>query len=221
MKVKHLGFYRKVFSFLLVALFCVTALLCMKITFAAFYISVSTLSGLPEESSPEIVFTGRSNVGKSTLLNSLTGVKGLAKTSATPGKTRLINYFLINRKFYFVDLPGYGYAAVSHAEKAVWSHLLTSYLEHRRTISLIVLLLDSRHPAMPSDRAMIDFLEFHEQPYGIVLTKYDKLTQKEKVQTHRIMESCTTKAKFIVNYSSFSGKGKGELLALFDQYISQ
>ncbi len=193
----------------------------MKITFAAFHISVSALSGLPEESSPEIVFAGRSNVGKSTLLNSLTGVKGLAKTSGTPGKTRLINYFLINRGFYFVDLPGYGYAAVGHAEKAGWGHLLSSYLENRRTISLIVLLLDSRHPGMLSDRAMIDFLEFHERPYGIVLTKYDKLKQKEKVQTRRIMESTATKAKFIVNYSSFSGKGKSELLACFDHYISQ
>ncbi len=191
----------------------------MKITFAAFYISVSTLSGLPEESSPEIVFAGRSNVGKSTLLNSLTGVKGLAKTSSTPGKTRLINYFRINNEFYFVDLPGYGYAAVGQAEKAAWGHLLASYIEHRRTISLIVLLLDSRHPAMLSDRAMIDFLEFHERPYGIVLTKYDKLKQKEKVQTRRIMESSATKAKFIVNYSSFSGKGKSELLAHFDHYI--
>ena len=191
----------------------------MKITFAAFYISVSTLSGLPEESSPEIVFAGRSNVGKSTLLNFLTGVKGLAKTSSTPGKTRLINYFRINNEFYFVDLPGYGYAAVGQAEKAAWGHLLASYIEHRRTISLIVLLLDSRHPAMLSDRAMIDFLEFHERPYGIVLTKYDKLKQKEKVQTRRIMESSATKAKFIVNYSSFSGKGKSELLAHFDHYI--
>jgi GTP-binding protein len=193
----------------------------MKITFASFHISASALSGLPQELFPEIVFAGRSNVGKSTLLNSLTGVKGLAKTSSTPGKTRLINYFRINNEFYFVDLPGYGYAAVAHAEKAAWGHLLASYIEHRRTISLIVLLLDSRHPAMPSDRAMIDFLEFHERPYGIVLTKYDKLTQKEKVQTRRIMESSATKAKFIVNYSSFSGKGKSELLAHFDNYICQ
>ncbi len=191
----------------------------MKITVAAFHISVSALSGLPEESVPEIVFTGRSNVGKSTLLNSLTGVKGLAKTSATPGKTRLINYFWVNHEFYFVDLPGYGYAAVGHAEKAAWGHLLASYIESRRTISLIVLLLDSRHPSMSSDRAMIDFLEFHERPYGIVLTKYDKLTQKEKVHTRRMMESSATKAKFIVNYSSFSGKGKDELLAHFDHYI--
>jgi len=191
----------------------------MQITQAAFHISVSALSGLPEESYPEIVFAGRSNVGKSSLLNSLTGVKGLAKTSSTPGKTRLINYFLINREVYFVDLPGYGYAAVGHAEKAAWGHLLSSYIEQRRSISLVVLLLDSRHPAMQSDRAMMDFLEFHEKPYGIVLTKYDKLTQKEKVHTRTIMESCAAEAKFIVNYSSFAGRGKSELLAHFDHYI--
>jgi len=193
----------------------------MKITFASFQISASALSGLPEELSPEIVFVGRSNVGKSTLLNSLTGVKGLAKTSSTPGKTRLINYFRINNEFFFVDLPGYGYAAVGQAEKAAWGHLLASFIERRSNISLIVLLLDSRHPAMQSDRAMIDFLEFHERPYGIVMTKYDKLTQKEKVKAQRIMESTATKAKFIVNYSAISGKGKGELLAHFDHYISQ
>ncbi len=193
----------------------------MKIVNSTFHISVSALSGLPEESFPEIVFAGRSNVGKSTLLNSLTGIKGLAKTSSTPGKTRLINYFLVNSDLYFVDLPGYGYAAVGHAEKALWGTLLSSYILQRRTISLVVLLLDSRHPAMQSDRAMISFLEAHDKPYAIVMTKYDKLTQKEKVQTSRIMESCAAKAKFIVNYSSFSGKGKGELLAHFDHYICQ
>ncbi|MEI8102789.1 MAG: ribosome biogenesis GTP-binding protein YihA/YsxC [Chlorobium sp.] len=193
----------------------------MNITTATFSISASALAGLPEETFPEIVFAGRSNVGKSTLLNSLTGLKALAKTSSTPGKTRLINYFCINNALYFVDLPGYGYAAVGHAEKAAWGHLLASFLERRRAISLIVLLLDSRHPAMQLDRAMIDFLEFHERPFGIVLTKYDKLTQKEKVQARRLMESSATKAKFIVNYSSFSGKGKSELLAHFDHYISQ
>ena len=193
----------------------------MKIVNSTFHISVSALSGLPEESFPEIVFAGRSNVGKSTLLNSLTGVKGLAKTSSTPGKTRLINYFLVNSTLFFVDLPGYGYAAVAHAEKALWGTLLSSYIIQRRSISLVVLLLDSRHPAMQSDRAMISFLEAHDKPYAIVLTKYDKLTQKEKVQTSRIMESCAAKAKFIVNYSSFSGKGKSELLAHFDHYICQ
>ncbi len=193
----------------------------MKITSAVFQISASALAGLPNETLPEIVFAGRSNVGKSTLLNTLTGVKGLAKTSSTPGKTRLINYFHINSDCYFVDLPGYGYAAVGKTEKAVWGDLLASYLERRQAITLVVLLLDSRHPAMSSDKAMMEFLEYHERPYGIVLTKYDKLTQRDRVQARRMVESCGTKAKFVVNYSSISGKGKSELLAHFDYYISQ
>jgi GTP-binding protein len=145
----------------------------------------------------------------------------LAKTSSTPGKTRLINYFRVNNSCYFVDLPGYGFAAVGQAEKAAWGNLLSSYIERRSAISLIVLLLDSRHPAMPSDRAMMEFLEFHERSYGIVLTKYDKLNQRERAAARRVMETAATKAKFIVNYSSFSGKGKSELLAHFDHYISQ
>jgi GTP-binding protein len=193
----------------------------MNIRQADFLISVSSISGLPEESLPEIVFAGRSNVGKSSLLNSLAAVKGLAKTSSTPGKTKLINYFLINSELYFVDLPGYGYASVSHQEKAVWGKLLSSYIERRRSIALVVLLVDSRHPGMQSDRAMMEFLEFHDRPYGIVLTKYDKLTQKDKVATRRMMEKSSSKAKFIVNYSSFSGTGRNELLAHIEHYFRQ
>jgi GTP-binding protein len=192
----------------------------MNVTSADFLISASSLSGLPEESLPEIVFAGRSNVGKSTLLNSLTAKKGLAKISSTPGKTKLINYFHINRDCYFVDLPGYGYASVSHEEKAHWGKLLSSYIEHRRSISLVILLIDSRHPGMLSDRAMMEFLEHHERPFGIVLTKYDKLTQKDRAALRRAMESFSSKAKFIVNYSSFSGMGRNELLSHIEHFIS-
>ncbi|MEE9904903.1 ribosome biogenesis GTP-binding protein YihA/YsxC [Chlorobium sp.] len=191
----------------------------MNITNAVFFKSVSTPSGLPDETFPEIVFVGRSNVGKSTLLNSLTGVKGLAKTSSTPGKTRLINYFRINGELYFVDLPGYGYAAVGKQEKARWGNLLEVYIRSRRSIALVLLLIDSRHPGMSSDREMADFLEFHGRPYGVVMTKDDKLTQKERTAALRAMESFSAKAKFIVNYSSFSGKGKAQLLAHFEHSI--
>ncbi|MBM3162941.1 MAG: YihA family ribosome biogenesis GTP-binding protein [Chlorobi bacterium] len=190
----------------------------MKITNAIFYKSVSALSGLPEEMFPEIVFVGRSNVGKSSLLNSLTGVKGLAKTSSTPGKTRLINYFRINEDLYFVDLPGYGYAAVGREEKAGWGKLLEAYIRERRSIALVLLLVDARHPGMSSDREMMAFLEYQERPYGVVMTKDDKLTQKERAAALRAVESFSPKAKFIVNYSSFSGKGKKELLAQFEHY---
>ncbi|KZK73781.1 MAG: GTP-binding protein [Pelodictyon luteolum] len=193
----------------------------MKIINAAFFRSVSSLSDLPEESFPEIVFAGRSNVGKSSLLNSLTGRKGLAKTSSTPGKTRLINYFLINDDLYFVDIPGYGYAAVSHAEKDAWGRLLAGYVGGRRAIVLVVLLLDARHPAMQSDREMMKFLAYHDRPYGIVLTKDDKLTQKERAQAKRSTESYALDAEFIVMYSSLSGKGRKELLAHFGRYRSE
>ncbi|ABB23100.1 ribosome biogenesis GTP-binding protein YihA/YsxC [Pelodictyon luteolum] len=192
----------------------------MKIINAAFIRSVSALQDLPDERVPEIVFAGRSNVGKSSLLNSLTGRKGLAKTSSTPGKTRLLNYFLINDDLYFVDIPGYGYAAVSHTEKDAWGRLLAGYVGGRQAIALVVLLLDSRHPAMESDREMMEFLAYHDRPYGIVLTKDDKLTQKERAKAKRVTASCALNAEFIVSYSSISGKGKKELLAHFDHYLS-
>jgi GTP-binding protein len=190
----------------------------MIITSAEFFRSVSAISGLPGEGFPEIVFVGRSNVGKSSLLNSLCAKKGLAKTSSTPGKTRLINYFLINRELFFVDLPGYGYAAVGQGERQSWGRLLTEYIRDRDIISLVVLLVDARHPGMASDREMIEFLDYCERPYGIVLTKYDKLKQSEKTRARRAMESCAAEAKFIVNYSSFSGAGRSTLLDRLDNF---
>ena len=188
----------------------------MNISSADFFISVSAISGLPEPGFPEIVFVGRSNVGKSSLLNSLCAKKGLAKTSSTPGKTRLINYFLINKNTYFVDLPGYGYAAVGQSERESWGHLLSAYVRKRDNIALVVLLVDSRHPGLDSDIDMMEFLDYCGRPYGIVLTKYDKLSQSEKIRARRTMESCAPTAKFIVNYSSFSGDGRSGLLAHLD-----
>ncbi len=190
----------------------------MNISSADFFKSASTIAGLPGEEFAEIVFVGRSNVGKSSLLNSLCGKKGLAKTSSTPGKTRLINYFLINKNLFFVDLPGYGYAAVGQSERQSWGRLLTEYVRDRDQISLVVVLVDSRHPGMESDLEMLEFLDYCGRPYGVVLTKYDKLKQSEKTKARRIMESSAPKAKFIVNYSSFSGEGRGRLLAEFDNF---
>ncbi|NTU59419.1 MAG: YihA family ribosome biogenesis GTP-binding protein [Chlorobiaceae bacterium] len=190
----------------------------MNITSAEFFLSASAIKGLPEEVKPEIVFVGRSNVGKSSLLNSLCVKKGLAKTSSTPGKTRLINFFLINKELFFVDLPGYGYAHVGHAERESWGQLLSDYIRYRKQISLVVLLVDSRHPGMDLDTQMMEYLEFCGRPYGIVMTKYDKLTQSEKSKARKTMESCAANAKFIVNYSSFSGAGRSGLLAQLDNY---
>lgn len=190
----------------------------MKIRNARFYKSVSALDQLPEEPLPEIVFVGRSNVGKSTLLNSLTGRKGLAKTSSTPGKTQLINYFVINDGCFFVDLPGYGYARVDKGRRHEWGKLLGNYIRTGDRISLVILLIDSRHPGMESDHAMMEFLEYCARPYGIVLTKFDKLRQKEKAKVRLVMKACSFKSKFIVNYSAFSGQGKEELLEQLAKY---
>lgn len=190
----------------------------MKIRNARFYKSVSALDQLPEEQLPEIVFVGRSNVGKSTLLNSLTGRKGLAKTSSTPGKTQLINYFVINDTCFFVDLPGYGYARVDKGRKHEWGKLLGEYIRTRDRIVLVVLLIDSRHPEMESDHHMTEFLEYCGRPYGIVLTKYDKLKQKDKARARPAMKRYSFNSKFIVNYSALSGQGKEELLEQLAAY---
>ncbi|MBC8524421.1 MAG: YihA family ribosome biogenesis GTP-binding protein [Chlorobium phaeobacteroides] len=184
----------------------------MKIRNATFYKSVSAIDHLPKEQLPEIVFVGRSNVGKSTLLNSLTARKGLAKTSSTPGKTQLINYFVINESCYFVDLPGYGYAKVDKGKKYEWGKLLSHYVSTRDSITLVVLLIDSRHPDMESDHLMAEFLEHCGRPYGVVLTKYDKLKQQAKAAARLAVKSYSLKSKFIVNYSAISGQGKEELL---------
>ena len=188
----------------------------MNITSAEFFCSFSSLNGLPADGRPEIVFVGRSNVGKSSLLNSLCARKGLAKTSSTPGKTRLINYFIINKALYFVDLPGYGYAKVGQSERESWGALLSGYIQKRDEIGLVVALIDARHPGMASDREMMEFLDYCGRPFGIVMTKWDKLKQAEKSKARRTMESCAPKAKFIVNYSSFSGDGREKLLTQLD-----
>lgn len=190
----------------------------MNISSAEFFKSASTIDGLPGDGFAEIVFVGRSNVGKSSLLNSLCARKGLAKTSSTPGKTRLINYFLINKGIYFVDLPGYGYAQVGKSERESWGPLLSDYIRKREEIGLVVVLIDSRHPGTGSDLEMIEFLDYCRRPYGLVLTKWDKLTQSEKSKARRTMESCAPNAKFIVNYSSLSGSGRDRLLVELDLF---
>ena len=190
----------------------------MKIRNARFYKSVSALDQLPEEPLPEIVFVGRSNVGKSTLLNALTGRKGLAKTSTTPGKTQLINYFVINDTCYFVDLPGYGYARVGKGKRFEWGKLLGEYVRTGERIVLVILLIDSRHPDMESDKEMAEFLDYCGREYGIVLTKYDKLKQKEKARARLAMKNHSFNSKFIVNYSALSGQGKEELLEQLAAY---
>src|SRR5258707_1391085 len=148
----------------------------MKITSAEFLKSALKEVDWPRDSIPEIAFLGRSNVGKSSLMNSLLGVRGLARTSSTPGRTQLINFFLINDAFYFVDLPGYGYARAPSDVKREWGPMVEKYLATRPNLVLSIVITDSRHGPTKLDLQMIEWLQSKERPFIIIATKADKLS---------------------------------------------
>ncbi len=151
----------------------------MQIKSADFIKSAAAPSQFLQRRIPHVVFAGKSNVGKSSILNKLLNRKSLAKTSSTPGKTRLINYFLINDRFFFVDIPGYGYARVSKTERESWQTLIESYFHDNAMISLVFLLIDIRHDPGEHDRQMLGFLRESMIPYRILLTKADKLSKNQ------------------------------------------
>lgn len=148
----------------------------MKIRSARFLASATGPEHYPRDGRPEVAFLGRSNVGKSSLINSLLDVRGLARTSSTPGRTQLINFFLINDAFYFVDLPGYGFARVPSKIRQQWGPMVEGYLATRSSLVLSVLITDCRHGPTPLDLQMKEWLEANEKPFVIVATKCDKLS---------------------------------------------
>ena len=148
---------------------------------AEFVVSAARPDQFPAESLPEIAFLGRSNVGKSSLLNCLTGQKGLAFTSAKPGCTQLINFYRVDGQFHFVDLPGYGFARVPKKVAFQWKQLIEQYLLHRRSLELCFLILDTRRGWMDQDLELKKWLEFHNRRYLVIATKTDKLrSQKDR-----------------------------------------
>lgn len=147
---------------------------------ARFITSAPDLDHCPPENHPEICFAGRSNVGKSSLINTLSGRKKLAHTSNTPGKTRLLNYYLIDNRWYLVDLPGYGYAKVSKKETRRWGHELQRYLLERSTLKLVCIIMDARHDPSALDREFMLWLAEHRIPFAALLTKSDKLSGNQK-----------------------------------------
>lgn len=156
----------------------------MDIKSAQFVISNTDLEKCPKGLLPEYAFIGRSNVGKSSLINSICNKKNLAKTSSRPGKTQLINHFLINEKWHLVDLPGYGYARVSKSQKKVFQSFITSYFEKRKQLINAFLLIDIRHEPQPIDLKFMEWLGENQIPFSIVFTKADKL--KPKAQDRNI-----------------------------------
>ncbi|MCH9625281.1 MAG: putative GTP-binding protein EngB [Chlamydiales bacterium] len=191
----------------------------MKFQSAKFVTTVVSLKEAPNfYSFPEIAVLGRSNVGKSTLLNHLFRAKNLVKTSSQPGKTRALNFFLIDEKFVFVDLPGYGFAKVSKGEKAQWSRLIEDYLHKREQLKVLILLLDIRHTPSIEDEKMLEWIKESGLPAIVVLTKVDKLNQSERAkQTKQI----TSRLKDLpyVHYSATKNIGRKELIAILSEMV--
>ena len=186
----------------------------LKIKTSEFVKSLTSLKDKPELLLNEFAFIGRSNVGKSTLINSLLDRKNLAKTSSKPGKTQLINYFLINQEFYFVDLPGYGFANVPLEVKNKWEKFIEVYLSRSDELRCLFLLLDSRHIIKESDVAMIEWLEHREKIYRLVFTKTDKIKQKEFYKNIRASEEKYQMSfqNLFIPFSAKTGAGKDLLL---------
>lgn len=180
-------------------------------------------SKLPDHTLPEIAFAGKSNVGKSSLINALMNRKALARTSAKPGKTQTINFYNINEEMYLVDLPGYGYAKVAKSEKARWSGLISGYLGADRDLRLILLLIDMRHAPSKDDIQMIDFLVESELPFLIVLTKADKLNKTERAKR---MQAFETEIPYfsqihVIPFSAVTREGVSEVQAVLEEIASE
>jgi len=182
----------------------------MKITSAEFVKSAFDESHWTTDGLPEIAFLGRSNVGKSSLINSLLQRKGLARTSNTPGRTQSINFFLINETFYFVDLPGYGYAKVSKAMRVDWGKMAEEYLAKRTLLVLSIQLVDSRHKPTELDRQLHEWLDFHQKNRLVVATKADKLSNNKLNKSLQEIETALPESK-IIAYSATTGKGRDTL----------
>ena len=167
----------------------------------------------PDSSLPEVAFAGRSNVGKSSLLNCLVRRKSFARVSRTPGRTREINFFRVNNGFVLVDLPGYGYARVSKQQKSEWKPLMESYLRRTTQLRGIVLLLDIRREPSEDDRAMLDFLAEMEVPTIVALTKIDKLGKSAaRERVAELAETLRLSNEQVIPFSAHSGEGRVELL---------
>jgi GTP-binding protein len=174
---------------------------------AEFILSANSPERFPADGLPEIAFLGRSNVGKSSLINAITGQRGLAFTSNTPGRTQSINFYRIERRLYFVDLPGYGYARVPIAAKNEWAKLVEQYLQERKTLQLSFLILDARRGWMDKDLQLKEWLEANDRPYLVVASKIDKLNQSELQHSMKAIRQHAEPLPF----SAVTGRGAREI----------
>jgi len=196
----------------------------MQIKSVSFIKSSPNVGQCPESKFPEYAFVGRSNVGKSSLINSLTNKKKLALISGSPGKTRLINHFLVNDGWYLVDLPGYGYAKVPEQIRAGWRKLVEDYISERQNVRVVFVLIDARNEPTYLDELMISWLEYYEIPYCVVLTKADKISKnKMDKQIYRVAKIVKLDNLCIdyIPFSIISGEGKLEVLGIIEEYLNK
>lgn len=193
----------------------------MKINDAKFITSSQNVSQCPKGDLPEYAFIGRSNVGKSSLINMLTQRKNLAKTSSTPGKTRLINHFLIDESWYLCDLPGYGYAKVSKKNRELFAKMIEQYAQHRDNLVCFFVLIDSRIPPQELDLDFIEWLGDSQLPFVLLYTKCDKVNQKERNKTIEEMKENLSESweelPLIIETSAVKGTGRDKVLDLIQQ----
>ena len=198
----------------------------MKITSAEFVMSNSNVAKCPNEPLPEYAFIGRSNVGKSSLINMLMERKSLAKTSGRPGKTQLINHFVINQTWYLVDLPGYGYARVSKKVKKEFQKFITQYFEEREQLVSAFVLIDCRHEPQPIDREFMQYLGEKQIPFSIIFTKADKLKPKalerniENYKQELLAGAWAEMPNYFIS-SATNSTGKDEILDYIDAINAQ
>lgn len=185
-----------------------------------FFDSVYNLKQLPEAKYPEVAFAGRSNVGKSSLINTLVRRKNLVKTSSKPGKTQSLNFFEVDGGLFLVDLPGYGFARVSQNTRAAWEQLITNYLESRETLVCVVVIIDLRHELKRLDRELIDWLKFNNLVFLPVYTKADKLSKNKQIKNAATLDAALTlRPEERLLFSSKTGQGREELRNRLDLYV--
>ncbi|MCK4980489.1 MAG: YihA family ribosome biogenesis GTP-binding protein [Candidatus Delongbacteria bacterium] len=195
-----------------------------KIKTSDFITSASDRSGFIIDEKEQLVFAGRSNAGKSSLINSLLNRKKLAKTSNTPGKTRLVNYFLINENFYFVDLPGYGYASVPKTEREKWKLLTNDFFDNNHNLRLAFSIVDIRHKPTENDMMLIDTFDFYNIPQIVILSKKDKLSNNKVFVQMKMFKKLLADKNSIVEiipYSSVKHFNREKVIKIIGEYLTE
>jgi GTP-binding protein len=194
----------------------------MRITSVTFAGSATSPAQYPKRVLPEVAFAGRSNVGKSSLINRLLGRRNIARVSRTPGRTQVLNFYLVNEHFYFVDLPGYGYAAVPGRVREKWGPMIEGYLQTRPTLRGMVLILDGRHPPQPHDLVMREWLEEERIPHLLVLTKIDKVPRGRRTAHCKEAAALLGLADpgLLFLFSALTGEGEAALWQALEAALS-